>query len=67
MVKLMMLGRKLNFINFMFVNQFLYQNILGGCMIWNFLLIGKLSWTDDDVDGDDGTIQSVLMSPCGLW
>ena len=59
-VKLLMLGRKLNFINVLFVIVFLCQVIIGCFMIPNFFLMGVKNWTGaPDPEG--------VRPLCSIW
>ena len=48
-VKLLMLGKKLNFLNIMFINIFFYESVVGCVMIPNFFSIGKKNLIGTDL------------------
>ena len=61
LIKLLMLGRKLNFINIMFVNVFFCEVILGFLMIPNFFKVGELNLTEET------HLKEQLIGICGKW
>ena len=48
-LELLMLGRKLNFLNIMFINIFFYESVVGCVMIPNFFSIGKKNLIGTDL------------------
>ena len=62
LIKLLMLGRKLNFINIMFVNVFFCEVILGFLMIPNFFKVGELNLTEEETH-----LKEQLIGICGKW
>ena len=61
-IKLLLLGRTLNFINILFINMFLSQMVLGFFMTKNFFFVSRMTWTSPD-EIDFGA----LKSTCGYW
>ena len=61
LTKLLLLGRKLNFINIMFVNVFFCEVILGLFMIPNFFKVGELNLTEET------HLKEQLIGICGKW
>ena len=53
-----MLGRKLNFLNIMFINIFFYESVVGCVMIPNFFSIG--------IKNLIGTVPLINVPICGL-
>ena len=46
---MLMLGKKLNFLNIMFINIFFYESVVGCVMIPNFFSIGKKNLIGTDL------------------
>ena len=61
LIKLLLLGRKLNFINIMFVNVFFCEVTLGLFMIPNFFKVGELNLTEET------HLNEQLIGICGNW
>ena len=60
LIKLLSIGRKLNFINVMFVNVFAAEVILGAIMIPNFFDFGEKNLLSDPDP-------KKVLSLCGNW
>ena len=60
LIKLLSIGRKLNFINVMFLNVFAMEVILGAIMIPNFYDIGERNLLSVSVPEN-------VISLCGNW
>ena len=61
LAKLLMIGKNLNFMNFMFISILLVEIISGVFIIPNFFTIGQENWKNEDPQPEK------LMGPCGLW
>ena len=61
LIKLLLLGRKLNFINIMFINVFFCEVIFGVFMIPNFFSVGEINLTGESVQREQ------LIGICGNW
>ena len=61
LVKLLLIGKNLNFMNIMFIILFIFEIICGSFIIPNFFLIGEKNWNDKEPNPSD------VMEPCGTW
>ena len=61
LIKLLMIGRNLNFMNIMFVIIFMFEIICGSFIIPNFFKIGEQNWNDDS------EANTQLRETCGTW
>ena len=61
LVKLIMIGKNLNFLNIMFINLFVVEIVCGIFIIPNFFEIGQKNWNNNQPDPES------LMEACGIW
>ena len=61
LIRLLMIGRGLNFMNIMFLLLFASEIICGSFIIPTFFEIGDKNWNDDEPKPDE------VMKPCGTW